>query len=144
MRTFNDSNDPPPGFFEMDMVAHWGKSVAGSHVHSLVLTDIASGWTEAVALVVHEQTLITGKVDQVRSRLPFAMLGLDVDNDSAFINETLVKFCKDRQIELDSIASPQKELPRQFSIIGCSSIVVSSLEVRGATDVVVRGRWRWR
>jgi len=100
IRTFSDWNDPPPGFFEMDMVAHCGKSVAGSHVHSLVLTDIASGWTEAIALVVREQTLITVKADEVRARLPFAMLGLDVDNDSAFINETLVGFCKDRTIEL--------------------------------------------
>ena len=92
IRTFSDWNDPPPGFFEMDMVAHCGKSVAGSHVHSLVLTDIASGWTEACALVVREQTLITMQVDEVRGRLPFAMLGLDVDNDSAFINDTVVSF----------------------------------------------------
>src|SRR5262245_48689815 len=28
VRTFNDWNDPKPGFFEMDMVAHCGKSVA--------------------------------------------------------------------------------------------------------------------
>ena len=48
VRTFSDWNDPPPGYFEMDIVAHCGKSVAGSHVHSLVLTDIASGWTEAL------------------------------------------------------------------------------------------------
>jgi hypothetical protein len=100
IRTFADWNDPPPGFFEMDMVAHCGKSVAGSHVHSLVLTDIASGWTEARALVVREQTLITIKADDVRALLPFGMLGLDVDNDSAFINDTLVGFCKDRSIEL--------------------------------------------
>lgn len=100
VRTFSDWNDPPPGFFEMDMVAHCSKSVAGSHVHSLVLTDIASGWTEAIALVVREQTLITVKADEVRARLPFPMLGLDVDNDSAFINETLVDFCKGRAIEL--------------------------------------------
>jgi hypothetical protein len=100
IRTFSDWNDPPPGFFEMDMVAHCGNSVAGSHVHSLVLTDIASGWTEACALVVREQTLIKIQVDEVRARLPFAMLGLDVDNDSAFINDTLVGFCKDRSIEL--------------------------------------------
>lgn len=100
IRTFSDWNDPPPGFFEMDMVAHCGKSVAGSHVHSLVLTDIASGWTEACALVVREQTLIALQVDEVRARLPFALLGLDVDNDSAFINDTLVGFCKDRSIEL--------------------------------------------
>ena len=67
MRTFTDWNDPPPGFFEMDMVAHCGKSVAGSHVHSLVLTDIASGWTEAAAMVVREQTLMTVTVEEVRS-----------------------------------------------------------------------------
>ena len=100
VRTFNDWDDPPPGFFEMDMVAHCGGSVAGSHVHSLVLTDIASGWTEAAALVVREQTLITITVEEVRRKLPFPMLGLDVDNDSAFINETVVDYCKERKITL--------------------------------------------
>ena len=34
MRTFSDWNDQLPGFLEMDMVAHCGKSVAGSHLHS--------------------------------------------------------------------------------------------------------------
>jgi hypothetical protein len=100
VRTFNDWNDPPPGFFEMDIVAHCGKSVAGSHAHSLVLTDIASGWTEAAAMVVREQTLITVTVEEIRVKLSFAMLGLDVDNDSAFINETVVGYCRDRKLEL--------------------------------------------
>src|SRR5215469_14740556 len=84
----------------MNMVAHCGGSVAGSHVHSLVLTDIASGWTEAAALVVREQTLITITVEEVRGKLPFPMLGLDVDNDSAFINETVVDYLKERKITL--------------------------------------------
>jgi hypothetical protein len=100
VRTFSDWNDPPPGFFEMDMVAHCGKSVAGSHAHSLVLTDIASGWTEAAAMVVREQTLITVTVEEVRVKLPFPMLGLDVDNDSAFINQTVLDYCNERKIEL--------------------------------------------
>jgi hypothetical protein len=100
VRTFNDWNDPPPGFFEMDMVAHCGKSVAGSHVHSLVLTDIASGWTEAAAMVVREQTLVTITVEEIRQKLPFPLLGLDVDNDSAFINETVVEYCNGQKIEL--------------------------------------------
>jgi hypothetical protein len=100
VRTFSDWNDPPPGFFEMDMVAHCGRSVAGSHAHSLVLTDIASGWTEGAAMVVREQTLITVTVEEVRRKLAFPMLGLDVDNDSAFINETVVDYCEDRKIEL--------------------------------------------
>ena len=100
VRTFNDWNDPSPGFFEMDMVAHCGKSVAGTHVHSLVLTDIASGWTEAAAMVMREQTLITVTVEEVRKKLLFPMLGLDVDNDSAFINLTVVDYCKDQEIKL--------------------------------------------
>jgi hypothetical protein len=100
VRTFSDWNDPPPGYFEMDMVAHCGKSVAGSHVHSLVLTDIASGWTEAAAMVVREQTLVTITVEEIRANLPFPLLGLDVDNDSAFINQTVVDYCKERGLEL--------------------------------------------
>jgi hypothetical protein len=65
-----------------------------------VLTDIASGWTEAAALVVREQTLITVTVEEIRRKLPFPLLGLDVDNDSAFINDTVVEYCKGQAIEL--------------------------------------------
>ena len=44
VRTFSDWNDPPPGFFETDMVEHCGgPKYDGNFVHSLVLTDIASG-----------------------------------------------------------------------------------------------------
>jgi hypothetical protein len=78
VRTFGDWNDPPPGYFETDMVAHCGKSMAGSHVHSLVLTDIASGWTEAVAAIVRERTLVIESAGDVRTKLPFGMRGLDV------------------------------------------------------------------
>jgi hypothetical protein len=100
IRTFSDWNDPPPGFFEMDMVAHCGQSLAGSHAHSLVMTDIASGWTEVAAMVVREQTLITITIEEVSRKLSFPILGLDVDNDSAFINETVVDYCKGRNIKL--------------------------------------------
>lgn len=100
VRTFADWNDPPPGFFEMDFVAHCGKSVAGSHIHSLVLTDIASGWTEGAAMVIREQTLVIETVESIRTKLLFPILGLDVDNDSAFINETVVNYCFERKIEL--------------------------------------------
>lgn len=45
VRTFADWRDPPPGYFEIDMVEHCGgKKTAGDFVHTLTLTDIASGW----------------------------------------------------------------------------------------------------
>lgn len=100
VRTFGDWNDPPPGYFEMDFVAHCGGSVAGSHVHSLVVTDIASGWTEGAAMVIRGQQLVIETVAAMRVRLPIPMLGLDVDNDSAFINETLLGYCQSEKLEL--------------------------------------------
>jgi hypothetical protein len=79
VRTFGDWNDPAPGYFEMDLVAHCGKSVVGSYLHSLVLTDIASGSTECASMVVREQTLVIKTVDKLRDELLLPMLGLDVD-----------------------------------------------------------------
>lgn len=46
VRTFADWDNPPPGFVEADLVAHGGPSASGSFIQTLVLTDIASGWTE--------------------------------------------------------------------------------------------------
>ena len=37
IRTFNDWNDPVPGFCEVDMVAHGGTSVAGSFIQTLTM-----------------------------------------------------------------------------------------------------------
>ena len=48
IRTFNDWNDPPPGFLEVDMVAHGGTSVAGSFIQTLTMVDVATGWTECL------------------------------------------------------------------------------------------------
>ena len=100
VRTFADWGEPSPGFFEMDMVVHCGERAEGTFVHSLVLTDIASGWTECMALPVREQALIVEAVDGLRARLPFPLLGIDTDNDSAFLNDTVFNYCKDQGITL--------------------------------------------
>ena len=52
VRTFADWDDLQPGFLEADLVAHCGESAAGSFVHTLVLVDVATGWTECVAAKV--------------------------------------------------------------------------------------------
>ena len=59
LRTFADWEEPLPGDMEADLVSHGGDSAAGSFVHTLTLTDVASGWTECVALVVRDGTLVT-------------------------------------------------------------------------------------
>ena len=98
VRTFADWGGVGPGFMEMDMVVHCGTKLVGTFVHSLVLTDIASGWTECLALPVREQTLIVEAITGLRRLLPFPLLGLDTDNDSAFMNDTLWDYCQKQGI----------------------------------------------
>jgi hypothetical protein len=99
VRTFADWGDPPPGFVEADLVVHSGPSTRGSYVQTLVLTDIASGWTECGALLVREQHLLTEVLDKLKAVMPFALAGSDTDNDSVFINETLKAYCEANRIE---------------------------------------------
>jgi hypothetical protein len=100
VRTFAEWGDPPPGYFECDMVEHCGGvKKGGNFVHTLTLTDIHSGWTECAALVVREQSLVVEGISAVAKRLPFALRGLDTDNDSAFMNETLQGYCRENNVE---------------------------------------------
>jgi len=100
VRTFADWHAPAPGYMEVDLVAHGGESMEGSFLHSLVLTDIASGWTECVALVVRAGSLVTEALEQLRMALPFPLRGIDTDNGSEFVNEQVVTYCAAHGIEL--------------------------------------------
>jgi hypothetical protein len=75
-------------------VAHSGPSASGSFIQTLVMTDIATGWTECAPLLVREQGLLTEVVAELRKLLPFPLLGFDTDNDSVFMNETVRDYCQ--------------------------------------------------
>ena len=85
---------------EMDLVAHCGDRNHGSYVNSLVLTDIASGWTECAPLAVRESSLLVETLERVRQGLPFTLKALDVDNGSEFVNETMIQYCLRNGVEL--------------------------------------------
>jgi hypothetical protein len=84
---------------EADLVAHSGETVAGSFVHTLVVTDIASGWTECVVLVAREGTLIVEALTRLRAMMPFPLRGFDTDNGSEFLNEIVLAYCAEHGIE---------------------------------------------
>ncbi len=100
IRTFGDWNDPPPGFVEVDFVAHSGPSAAGLFVQTLVLTDIASGWTECVPVVFRDGVLVIEAITKARSLFPFPLRGVDFDNDSVFMNVGVVDWCREQGFEV--------------------------------------------
>jgi hypothetical protein len=94
VRTFTDWLDPSPGFFEADLVTHSGPRASGSFICTLVLTDIATGWTECAPLLVREQKLLTEVLTELRKLMPMPLLGFDTDNDAVFMNETVRDYCQ--------------------------------------------------
>jgi len=94
IRTFADWNDVIPGFLEGDLVAHCGTSTHGAYLNTLVITDIASAWTEFFPILVKGEAGVIAALKMAQDLLPFVLLGLDTDNGSEFINYVLLEFCK--------------------------------------------------
>jgi len=100
IRTFNDWNSPPPGFCEVDMVAHGGTSVAGSFIQTLTMVDVATGWTECLPLLTRDGSLVVEAMKQAQSLFPWLLQGVDFDNDSAFMNDVVVPWCREQKLEI--------------------------------------------
>lgn len=98
IRTFADWDDDRPGFLEADLVAHCGSYVGGHFLHTLVMTDVATGWTEFAALLFRDQETVLPAIRHIQKQIPFALLGLDTDNGSEFLNYLLLQYCFDEEI----------------------------------------------
>ena len=94
IRTFSEWNENKPGFLEADLVAHCGDSAESFYLTTLSTVDVATGWCEPVAVWGKGQERVGGAVHRVRKQLPMPMLGLDSDNGSEFINQSLYDYCR--------------------------------------------------
>ena len=88
-----------PGFTETDLVSHSGDSADGDFIHSCNLTDIKTTWTETRSIMGKGQFATQQALDDIKTSLPFKLLGIDSDNGSEFINYHLYKYCMDNNIQ---------------------------------------------
>ena len=93
VRTFAEWDAVTPGFCEADLVAHCGGNTEGVFLHTLTLTDVATGWTECLALLHPGQDTVIQALTHARRLLPFPLLGLDTDNGGEFINGAVIAYC---------------------------------------------------
>jgi hypothetical protein len=84
-----------PGYFELDTVHHDGGSASGEYCATLTATDVFSGWTELRPLRNRAHRWVKERIIEIRSGLPFPLLGVDSDNGSEFINKALLNYCND-------------------------------------------------
>jgi hypothetical protein len=81
-----------PGHFETDLVHHCGNAPIGTYVHTLQLIDIATGWSERVAVYGRcEEEMVKG-FKRAEARLPFQIAEIHPDNGSEFFNAHVIRY----------------------------------------------------
>jgi len=98
VKTFADWQDSEPGFLEIDLVAHDGGSPSGDYAQTLDAVDVATGWTETMAVKNKAQKWVFQALEEIIHRCPFPVKGIDSDNGAEFINAHLMRYCAQHQI----------------------------------------------
>ena len=98
IRTWMDWNNKTPGFLEIDTVHNCGSSLNGNYVHTLDTTDVATSWNECVAFLGGNERFTIKALEEIKTRIPFPILGIDFDSGAEFVNWYLVKYCDKNKI----------------------------------------------
>ena len=83
-----------PGHFEVDLVHHCGHTASGDYVHTLQMVDVATGWSERVAVLGRSYRAMQDGFNRALLRLPFPVREIHPDNGSEFFNNHMLRFWK--------------------------------------------------
>ena len=92
--------DKPPGYGQIDTVVHCGHTLLGDYAYTLNYTDAALLWTRQRAQWNKGQIATKESMVYIKGKLPFPWLGAHPDTGSEFINNDVIGYCQDNNIEL--------------------------------------------
>jgi hypothetical protein len=81
-----------PGHFELDLVHHCGPSARDDYLCTMQWIDVATGWSERVAVYGRSAREMKVAFAKVVSRCPFPISEIHPDNGSEFMNRPLLDF----------------------------------------------------
>jgi len=103
------------GHFEVDLVHHGGESAAGEYVHTLQMVDVATGWSEGVAVYGRSYRVMADGFDYLLTRVPFAVQEIHPDNGAEFFNHHLLRYWKEKAPDLQiSRSRPYQKNDNRF------------------------------
>ena len=108
IRTWAEWTEDQPGFLEIDLVGHEGGNSSGEFCFTLTMTDIATGWTVNRSVRNKAARWVLEAIDEASKQFPFAILGIDSDNGSEFINAHLFEYCSNHHITFTRSRSGNK------------------------------------
>jgi len=91
--------DKPPGYGQIDTVAHCGSTLLGDFVYTVNYTDTATYWVIPRAQWNKGQDATKESLEAIQKKLPVPILGLHPDTGSEFINWNLKHWCDAEKIE---------------------------------------------
>ena len=86
--------EPQAGHFEVDLVHHSGPSPSGQYIHTVQMLDVATDWSECVAVLGRSQWVMGDGFEHIQARLPFDIVEIHPDNGSEFFNYHLLNYWK--------------------------------------------------
>lgn len=92
---------PEPGHFEVDLVIHCDEDSSGEYIHTLQMTDVATGWSELQAVFGRSYRVMQDGFECILANLPIPVIEIHPDNGSEFFNQHLLRFWKDKIPALD-------------------------------------------
>lgn len=92
--------EKPPGYGQIDTVAHCGSSIAGDYAFTLHYTDAATLWSVQRAQWNKGKEATRESMKAIQQKLPFPWLGAHPDTGSEFINDFVIGWCTEQSIEL--------------------------------------------
>jgi hypothetical protein len=83
-----------PGYFEVDLVHHCGRTASGEYLYTLQMIDVATAWSERVAVLGRSYLVMQDGFSRILGRLPFSVREIHPDNGREFFNNHMLRFWK--------------------------------------------------
>ena len=107
-------NESEPGHFETDLVFHCGQWSDGLYAHTLQMVDVATGWSERVALLGRSYLVMEDAFQRILDRLPFPIVELHTDNGGEFFTDHLKRFWKNHPGVIPTRCRPYHKNDNRF------------------------------
>jgi hypothetical protein len=106
---------PEAGHFEVDLVHHCGENANEEYIHTIQMVDIATGWSEMVAVYGRSYRVMADGFEYMLARLPFAVQEIHPDNGGEFFNRHLLRYWKEKVPDLQlSRSRPYQKNDNRF------------------------------
>lgn len=115
---------PEPGHFEVDLVLHCDENHSGDYIHTIQMTDVATGWCEIQAVFGRSYRVMQDGFACILGNLPMPVIEIHPDNGSEFFNQHLLRFWQEKVPDLDiSRSRPYHKNDNRFVEENNSSLV---------------------